>query len=109
MSELRKDLNLEGQIALIEQTVSTGFSSINEKLDKLVSQDDLRLAIKDRDSKIDHLEQKIDSQVSDLQKEIGDVSRVANRPLRGVTVITAVISVIVTFLLTYFLEDVISK
>lgn len=109
MTEIRKDLNLEGQIALIEQTISTGFDAINEKLDKLASQDDLQLAIKDRDSKIDHLEQRVNGEISDLHKEVDNVAKVANRPLKGVTVITAVISVVVTFLLTYFLEDVISK
>lgn len=104
MTESKADQSVDAQISRIETTIKMGFDSVNDKLDRLASRDELKLAVEERNNKIEQTGSKLDVKITDHEKRIARLEEIADKPLYGVVVITGIISVTVTFLVTFFLQ-----
>lgn len=104
MNDNGNDQDINIRLAKLEQMVTMGFESMNEKLAKIASRDDLSMAIQKSDAKFDKQLIDVKNHLAEHDKQITQLEDKVNKPLAGTALIATIITAIVTFLLTYFLE-----
>ncbi len=97
--------SLSERIARLEQKVDDGFSNIEGRLDDIANNSDLKVIVNDYNNKIDRQSERI----ADIETKVKALSEATKRKTVQTTAIASILSIIITYLVTYFLEDITNK
>lgn len=97
--------DLSERMARLEQKVGDGFHNIESRLDEIVSNSDLKVIVSDYNSKID----KQNIRINQIETTVQSIRNQSKAKTIQATAIASILSIIITYLVTYFLEDISNK
>ena len=108
----KQEYSTETEIALLKQSmqgiveqITRGFDDLKGEMRNYSTKSELQLAIQERDTKIGT----VSNELRTLAEDYSEYKASATRRTNSQTLISTIAAVVVTFLLTYFLNDVVRK
>lgn len=108
----KQEYSTETEIALLKQSmqgiveqITRGFDDLKGEMRNYSTKSELQLAIQERDTKIGT----VSKELKTLTEDYSEYKASATRRTNSQTLISTIAAVVVTFLLTYFLNDVVRK